>query len=395
MKILVLNSGSSTLKYQVINMNKYSVIVEGVCERIGQSESIIINKYNGKKEEIMANLPSHKEAIEFTLKIITDPTKGILNSFDEILAIGHRVVHGGSIFNKSVIVNKDILNEIKKLSDLAPLHNPSNALGIEICMELIPNVKNVAVFDTAFHQTIEPKAYMYGLPYEDYKELNVRKYGFHGISYKYISEEVEKLMGKDKKIIVCHLGNGASVCAIKNGISIDTSMGMTPLEGLMMGTRCGDIDPTCIFHIMKHRNLTVEELNERLNKKSGMLGIYGKSSDSRDIEQGVKLGEERAILTEDMYAYKVKSYIGSYMGALGGVDAIIFTAGIGENAAGLRGKICNGLEWLGLEFDKEVNQIRKNGIVELSKKDSKIKVYKIPTNEELMIAKETLSLMEM
>lgn len=259
-------------------------------------------------------------------------------------------------------------------------------------MKMMPRVPNIAVFDTAFHQTIKPEAYMYSLPYEDYSELKVRKYGFHGTSHQYIYSEVEKILGENKKVIVCHLGNGASVCAIKDGKSIDTSMGLTPLQGLMMGTRCGDIDPSCIFYIMKKRGLTLEEMDEILNKKSGMLGIFVKSSDSRDIEKAIEQGDKRAFLAEEMYAYRVRGYIGSYAAALGGVDVIVFTAGIGETATGLREKICSGFEYLGLEFDKEVNKIRKSGIVELSKENSRIKIYKIPTNEEYMIAKEVLSL---
>lgn len=392
MKILILNSGSSSLKYQIIDMNKDNVLIEGICERIGTKESFVAYKANGVKEQLSFDIPTHKEAIELVLELSKNAK--IFESMDEIDAIGHRVVHGGEAFNKSVIVNDEVLNKIKDLSDLAPLHNPANALGIEICMKIMPKKPNIAVFDTAFHQTIPPKAYMYALPYEDYQELNVRKYGFHGTSHKFISEEIEKIMGKNQKIIICHLGNGASVCAVKNGISLDTSMGLTPLQGLMMGTRCGDIDPSCIFYIMKERNLTSEEMYERLNKKSGMLGIFGKSSDSRDIENGVAEGDERAILTEDIYAYKVRGYIGAYAAALGGLDVIVFTAGIGENAAGLREKICSGFEYLGLDFDKEKNNVRKNGIVELSKENSKIKVFKIPTNEEYMIAKETYDLIK-
>lgn len=394
MKILILNSGSSSLKYQVIDMGNEYLMAEGICERIGLTESSITHKAHGNKEKIVSNMPTHKEAIEETLKILQDENIGILKSVEEIEAIGHRVVHGGEEFSQSVVIDNEVLNKIEKLSALAPLHNPANALGIKICMEIMPAKPNIAVFDTAFHQTIKPEAYLYPLPYEDYTELNVRKYGFHGTSYQFIAQEIEKLMGADKKIVVCHLGNGASVCAIKNGVSVDTSMGLTPLQGLMMGTRCGDIDPSCISYIMKKRGLTIEEMDERLNKKSGMLGIFGESSDSRDIENGASQGNERAILTEKMYAYRVKSYIGAYSAVLGGIDAIVFTAGIGENAAGLREKICRDFEYLGLDFDNESNNIRKNGIVELSKENSKIKVFKIPTNEEYMIAKEVYSLIK-
>ena len=396
MKILVLNSGSSSLKYQLINIEKEELIVEGICERIGQNNSsfVIKNPINDTKIVREVHMNNHRTAITMVLDEITKTDNVILESLEEIAAIGHRVVHGGEKFDSSRIVTQEILDEIKKLSTLAPLHNPANAEGIEICMEIFKGKPNVAVFDTAFHQTMKKEAYMYALPYEDYEELNVRKYGFHGTSHKFVAGEVEKIIGKDKKVIVCHLGNGASVCAVKNGVSVDTSMGLTPLQGLMMGTRCGDIDPAAIFYIMKERNLDFKQMDERLNKKSGMLGIFGKSSDSRDIEDGVKEGDHRAILTEDMYAYRVRAYIGAYVASMGGVDAIAFTAGIGENVAGLREKICQGLEYLGVEFDKEVNSVRKSGIVELSKDNSKVKVFKVPTNEELVIARDTYELIK-
>jgi len=392
MKILILNSGSSSLKYQIIDMDNGNLMIDGICERIGLDKSSITYKVKGTKEKISCHLPTHKEAIEETLKILKNENIGILHSIEDIEAIGHRVVHGGEKFIKSIVVDTTVLSKIENLSDLAPLHNPANILGIKICMEIMPNKPNIAVFDTAFHQTMKPEAYLYPIPYEDYTELNIRKYGFHGISYQFINEEVEKLIGTNKKIIVCHLGNGASICAIKNGISIDTSMGLTPLQGLMMGTRCGDIDPSCISYIMKKRNLSIEELDERLNKKSGMLGIFGESSDSRDIENAANQGNERAILTEKMYIYRIKSYIGAYSAILGGVDCIVFTAGIGENAINIREKICSDFEYLGLNFDNTANKIRKNGIIKLSKAESKVKVFKIPTNEEYMIAKEVAKL---
>lgn len=385
--ILVINSGSSSLKYQIIDMENLKVLIEGICERIGIGNSFISYTIDNKKEKKIIDVNTHKEALEEILHIIIK--NGVLRDFNDIDAIGHRVVHGGDLFTESVLIDEKVLEKIEKLSSLAPLHNPSNLSGIKTCMTIMPNKPNIAVFDTAFHQTISPKVFMYGLPYEDYQELRVRKYGFHGTSYKYIVKEVEKISKNNKKIIICHLGNGASVCAVKEGKSVDTSMGFTPLQGLMMGTRCGDIDPTSIFYIMKERGLSLEEAEKRLNKESGMLGIFGKSSDSRDIENAILEGDERAILTEEMYAYRVKSYIGSYAAALEGVDAIVFTGGIGENASGIREKICSGFEYLGLEFDKEINNIRKNGIVTLSKDNSKVKVYKIPTNEEYMIALDT------
>lgn len=392
MNILVINSGSSSLKYQIINMNNKKVLVEGICERIGMRDSFITYSIESNKEKKIVKINSHKEALESILDIIKN--ENILKNWDDIAGIGHRVVHGGDLFSESVTINEDVLEKIENLASLAPLHNPANLSGIKTCMLLMPNKPNIAVFDTAFHHSISPKVFMYGLPYEDYEELKVRKYGFHGTSYKYIVSEVEKLSKDNKKVIICHLGNGASMCAVKNGKSIDTSMGFTPLQGLMMGTRCGDIDPACMFYLMKKRNLNLDEIEERLNKKSGMLGIFGKSSDSRDVEKAILEGDERAILTEDIYAYRVRGYIGSYAAALGGVDTIVFTGGIGENAASLREKICDGFQYLGLEFDSESNRIRRSGIVTLSKDSSKVKVYKIPTNEEYMIAKDTYEIIK-
>ncbi|MBN1469822.1 MAG: acetate kinase [Fusobacteriaceae bacterium] len=393
MKILVLNCGSSSLKYQIIEMNTEKTLVEGICDRIGMENSTITFKNSDDKITKELRFSNHKDAITEVLSLIKDEKIGIIKDLSEIDAIGHRVVHGGENFRNSIVVTKEVLNEIKSLARLAPLHNPANAMGIEICMELIKDKPNIAVFDTAFHSTLSPEAFLYAIPYEDYEEFKIRKYGFHGISYMYISQEVEKLIGKNKKIIVCHLGNGASVCAIKDGKSIATSMGLTPLEGLMMGTRCGDIDPSCVFQIMKDRNLTVSEVEERLNKKSGMLGISGMSSDSRDIEKAASEGKERAILTENIYSYKIKKYIGAYSALMGGLDALVFTAGIGENAFRIREKVCEGLEYLGIEFNIDENNTRKSGIQELSKANSNIKVFKIPTQEEYMIAKEAKAIL--
>lgn len=397
MKILVLNSGSSSLKYQFIDVIKEEAIVEGICERIGIEGSVMTYKVPGKelKKVIEQDMPSHKEAISLVLDTLQDKEIGVISSAEDVDGIGHRVVHGGELFEKSVLVDERVIKELKSISALAPLHNPANILGIEICQELLKGKPNVAVFDTAFHQTMPEKAFMYPLPYQDYEELRVRKYGFHGTSHKFVSEQVREILGKDDaKVIVCHLGNGASVSAVHGDKCLDTSMGLTPLQGLMMGTRCGDIDPAAVLHIMKERGLTVKEMDNRLNKESGLLGIYGKSSDSRDIENGVAEGDKRAILAEDMFAYRVKSYIGAYAAVLGGVDAIAFTAGIGENAASMREKIASGLEYLGVEFDTEVNSVRKSGIVELSKKDSKVKVFKVPTNEELVIARDTYQIIK-
>ncbi len=397
LKILVLNSGSSSLKYQFIDITKEEAIVEGICERIGMEGSVMTYKVptKGVKKIIESDMPSHKEAISLVLSILQDSEIGVIASADDVDAIGHRVVHGGELFDKSVLVDERVIKELKTISALAPLHNPANILGIEICQELLEGKPNVAVFDTAFHQTMPEEAFMYALPYADYEELRVRKYGFHGTSHKFVSEAVRKELGKDDaKVIVCHLGNGASVAAIHGDKCLDTSMGLTPLQGLMMGTRCGDVDPAAVLHIMKERGLTIKEMDTRLNKESGLLGIFGKSSDSRDIEDGVAEGDKKAILAEEMFAYRVKSYIGAYTAVLGGVDAIAFTAGIGENAASIREKVTSGLEYLGIDFDKEVNNVRKPGIVELTREGSKVKVFKVPTNEELVIARDTHNLVK-
>ncbi len=397
LKILVLNSGSSSLKYQFIDITKEEAIVEGICERIGMEGSVMTYKVptKGVKKIIESDMPSHKEAISLVLSILQDSEIGVIASADDVDAIGHRVVHGGELFDKSVLVDERVIKELKTISALAPLHNPANILGIEICQELLEGKPNVAVFDTAFHQTMPEEAFMYALPYADYEELRVRKYGFHGTSHKFVSEAVRKELGKDDaKVIVCHLGNGASVAAIHGDKCLDTSMGLTPLQGLMMGTRCGDVDPAAVLHIMKERGLTIKEMDTRLNKESGLLGIFGKSSDSRDIEDGVAEGDKKAILAEEMFAYRVKSYIGAYTAVLGGVDAIAFTAGIGENAASIREKVTSGLEYLGIDFDKEVNNVRKPGIVELTREGSKVRVFKVPTNEELVIARDTHNLVK-
>jgi acetate kinase len=394
-KVLVLNSGSSSLKYQVIDMTTEEAVAEGICERIGMDASVMTYKANGTKKEILHDMPSHKEAIDLVLKTLQDKDSGVVKSVDEIDAIGHRVVHGGEKFDKSILITKDVIEAVKELSSLAPLHNPANILGIEVCMELMPGKPNVAVFDTAFHQTMSKDAFMYPLPYADYEELQVRKYGFHGTSHNYVSLEAAKLLKKDDaKIIVCHIGNGASISAVKAGKCIDTSMGLTPLQGLMMGTRCGDIDPAAVLYIMEKRGLTAKEMDARMNKQSGLLGIFGDSSDFRDILAGIEAGNEKAKLAFDMFVHRIKHYIGAYAAELGGVDAICFTAGIGENALPLREAICEGLEFLGIDFDKEENSKRKGGVQKLTKEGSKTKVYKIPTNEEYMIAKDTYSIVK-
>lgn len=398
MKILVINCGSSSLKYQLVNPESGEVFAKGLCERIGidgsKMEYEVVAKDFEKKLE--APMPTHKEALELVISHLTDKEIGVISSVDEVDAIGHRIVHGGEKFAKSVLLTEEVLKVVEENNDLAPLHNPANLMGIRTCMSLMPGKKNVGVFDTAFHQTMPAEAFMYALPYEDYTELKVRKYGFHGTSHLFVSETMREIMGNPEKsrIIVCHLGNGASISAVKDGKSIDTSMGLTPLQGLMMGTRCGDIDPAAVLFVKNKRNLTDAQIDDRMNKKSGILGIFGKSSDCRDLEDGVKAGDERAILGEKMFVYKIKSYIGAYAAAMGGVDAICFAGGIGENSGSIREKVLEGLEFLGIELDKEVNSVRKKGNVKLSTDNSKVLVYKIQTNEELVIARDTYRLVK-
>lgn len=398
MKVLVLNAGSSSLKYQLFNMETKDVLAKGICERIGVNggaEAEMTYKAEGVKKEIKHSMPSHKEAIKLMLDSLKDQETGVIKTIDEIDAIGHRVVHGGEYFDKSVLINTEVIKKIEDVSPLAPLHNPANLLGIEICQELMPSKPNVAVFDTAFHQTMPNYAYMYALPYEDYKDLKVRKYGFHGTSHKYVSGQAMELLGtKESKVIVCHLGNGSSVSAVKDGKCIETSMGLTPLQGLMMGTRCGDIDPAAVTFIMKKRNLTADEMDARMNKKSGILGIYEKNSDFRNVRDDYMAGDERASLTFNMLTYKIKQYIGNYAAVLGGIDAICFTGGIGENSAITREKICEGLEFLGIEIDKDTNNEieakRLDGNLLISK--GKVRVYRVNTDEEYVIAKDTYEL---
>lgn len=398
MKVLVINCGSSSLKYQLMNPETKEVFAKGLCERIGISGSKMEYEVPAKdfEKKLEIDMPSHKEALNYVIEHLTDKEIGVIASVDEVYAIGHRIVHGGEKFTESVLINDEVLKAIEENNELAPLHNPANLMGVRTCMELMPGKKNVAVFDTAFHQTLPDYAYTYALPYEDYTELKVRKYGFHGTSHLFVSERMREIMGNPEhsRIIVCHLGNGASMSAVKDGKSIDTSMGLTPLQGLMMGTRCGDIDPSAVLFIKDKRGLTDEQINDRLNKKSGILGVFGKSSDCRDLEDGVAAGEPRAILALNIFVYKIKSYIGAYAAAMGGVDAIVFTGGIGENAAGIREQTIEGLEFLGAKINKAVNSVRQKGDVKLSTEDSKVLIYKIPTNEELVIARDTYRLVK-
>lgn len=395
MKIFVLNCGSSSAKYQVFDSEVEEVLAKGLVERIGLEGSVLKHTPEGGEEVVIeTEIPTHSVAIKLILDALVDEEHGIIKDLAEIDAIGHRVVHGGERFIDSALITDDVLQGIEACSELAPLHNPPNISGIKACAELIPNTPQVAVFDTAFHQTLPKVAYIYGLPYELYLKYGIRRYGFHGTSHKYVAQQAAGMMNEhmtDLRIITCHLGNGASIAAIKYGKSIDTSMGFTPLEGLVMGTRSGEIDPAIIPFIMEKEHMTSHELDEYLNRKSGILGISGMSSDFRDLEAAAKDGDERSQLAIEIFAYKVKKYIGGYVAAMGGVDAIAFTAGLGENSPSMRDKICNGLEYLGTRIDAEKNQIRGKA-QEISVRRSNVKIFVIPTNEELVIARDTANI---
>ncbi|GAB6170187.1 acetate kinase [Clostridium carnis] len=397
MKTLVINCGSSSLKYQLIDMNTEESMVQGLIERIGIDGSLLTQKIEGKDKYVVTTpMKDHKDAIKLVLEALVDKEHGVINSMDEISAVGHRVVHGGEKYSKSVIITDEVLESIKECIVLAPLHNPPNIIGIEACKELMPNTPMVAVFDTAFHQTMPKEACICPLPYELYEKYGIRKYGFHGTSHKYVSNKVAEVMGKDikdLKIITCHLGNGCSITAIKGGKSIDTSMGFTPIAGVMMGTRSGSIDPSVIGFLIEEHGYNIKEVDELLNKKSGVLGISGVSSDFRDVIDAAEKGNERAQLALDIFHYKVRAQIAAYAGIMGGVDVIVFTAGIGENSSLTRKESLKGLEFLGFTLNEEKNSIRGE-IQEISNKDSKVKIYEIPTNEELMIARETAELVK-
>ena len=397
MKTLVINCGSSSLKYQLIDMATEKSMVQGLVERIGIEGSILTQKIEDRDKYII-NTPmkDHKDAIKLVLEALVDKENGIIKSMDEIGAVGHRVVHGGEKYSESVIITDEVIQSIKDCIILAPLHNPPNITGIEACQELMPNTPMVAVFDTAFHQTMPKEAYICPLPYELYEKYGIRKYGFHGTSHKYVANKVAKVMGKDiedLKIITCHLGNGCSIAAIKGGRSIDTSMGFTPVAGLMMGTRSGSIDPSVITFLIEEHGYTIEEVDDLLNKKSGVLGISGVSSDFRDVIAEADKGNIRAQLALDIFHYKVRAQIAAYAGIMGGVDAIVFTAGIGENSSLTRRESLKGLEFFGFTINEERNSIRGK-IQEISNDGSKVKVYQIPTNEELMIARDTAKLVK-
>lgn len=395
MNILVINCGSSSLKFQLINSESEGVLAKGLCERIGIDGKLTYQPEGGEKTTSDKAMPTHTEAIQFVIDALTDEKTGVVKSLDEINAVGHRVVHGGEKFASSVVIDDEVLKAIEECNDLAPLHNPANLIGINACRELMPGVPMVAVFDTAFHQTMPSKAYMYGLPYEYYEKYKVRRYGFHGTSHSFVSKRVAELVGKaydETKTIVCHLGNGASICAVENGKSVDTSMGLTPLEGLVMGTRSGDIDPAIMEFLAKKENLDIAGLMNVLNKKSGVYGLSNNlSSDFRDLSEAAADGNEIAELALDVFAYRVAKYVGSYTAAMNGVDNIVFTAGIGENSAIVRTMVCKYLGYLGIEIDEELNGKRGQAII-ISTPESKVKVLVVPTNEELAIARETVAL---
>ena len=394
MNVLVINCGSSSLKYQLINSDTEDVRAKGLCERIGIDGRLVYQKAGCDKEITEAAMPTHKEAIQMVLDALVNDKTGAIKSLSEVNAVGHRIVHGGEKFASSVVITDEVLEAVAQCNDLAPLHNPANLIGINACKELMPGVPMVAVFDTAFHQTMPEKAYLYGLPYEYYENYKVRRYGFHGTSHSFVSKETARFLGMDlenSKIIVCHLGNGASISAVKDGKCVDTSMGLTPLEGLVMGTRSGDIDPAIMEYIAKKENLDIAGVMNVLNKKSGLEGISGLSSDFRDLTAGAKEGNKRAIAAIEVFCYRVAKYVGSYVAAMNGVDAIAFTAGIGENVGLVREKVCSYLGYLGITLDAEANAKSGDNCV-ISAADSKVKVAVIPTNEELAICRETVAL---
>ena len=393
MKILVINAGSSSLKYRLFEMETESVLAKGVADRIGIGNSFL--KHTGKKETVIEkDLPTHEEAIKVVLDVLTDPEYGVIKSADEIAAVGHRVVAGGEYFTESALVPADTRERIRDIIELAPLHMPACLMGIDACRKVMNNVPHVLVFDTSFHSTMPDVAKLYGIDYDDYKEFKIRRYGAHGISHQYVSEEAAKIVGKkDFNLIVCHLGNGASLSAVKNGKCIDTTMGFTPLEGLIMGTRSGDIDPSVVQYLTHKKGWDVSQAISYLNKNCGVKGISGVSSDFRDLTAAAKAGNKRAELAIDMFAYRVKKYIGAYAAAMDGVDMIAFTAGIGENTPEVRERVLDGMSYLGIKYDEKLNYDCPRGeVVRLSSPESKVLVYVIPTNEELVIARETLRL---
>ncbi len=397
MKILVLNCGSSSIKYKLFDMDSQSVIAQGGIEKIGLPDSFLkLTLPNGEKKILEKNIPEHTVGVEFILDTLVSAEYGAIQSVDEINAVGHRMVHGGEKFSESVLLTPEVLEAFTACNDLAPLHNPANLKGVRAIEAILPNVPQIGVFDTAFHQTMPDYAYMYAVPYELYQKYGVRRYGFHGTSHRYVSKRVCEFLGESaegKKIITCHIGNGGSISAIQDGKCMDTSMGLTPLEGLMMGTRSGDIDGGAISFIMEKEGLDAAGISNLLNKKSGILGVFGESSDMRDLDTAAKAGNPRAILAEKMYFYRIKKYIGSYAAALGGVDTIVFTGGVGENQSSARWESCKGLEFMGVKLDADKNNAIHGEEAVISTPDSKVKVVVIPTDEELMIASDTLAIL--
>ena len=398
MNILVINCGSSSLKFQLINAESEEVLAKGLCERIGIDGRLTYQPAGGEKEISEKAMPTHTEAIQFVIDALTNEKTGVVKSLSEIEAVGHRIVHGGEKFASSVVITEEVKKAVEECNDLAPLHNPANLIGVEACEKLMPGTPMVAVFDTAFHQTMPEKAYMYGLPYEYYEKYKVRRYGFHGTSHSYVSKKAAEVMGKaydEVKTIVCHLGNGASVSAVLNGKSVDTSMGLTPLEGLVMGTRSGDIDPAIMEFIAQKENLDIEGIMNVLNKKSGVFGLSGGiSSDFRDLTGAMAEGDKKAKIALEVFAYRVAKYIGAYAAAMNGVDDIVFTAGIGENVSYVREQVCSYLGYLGVELDPDANEKFRGEKGEITKPGCKVRVFVIPTNEELAIARETLALVK-
>jgi acetate kinase len=394
MNILVINCGSSSLKFQLINSDTEAVLAKGLCERIGIDGRLVYQPEGGEKEKTDAAMPTHKEAIQMVLEALMNPKTGVIKSLDEVGAVGHRIVHGGEKFSSSTIITDEVMKAVEECNDLAPLHNPANIIGIEACQALMPNTPMVGVFDTAFHQTMPEEAYMYGLPYKYYEKYKVRRYGFHGTSHSFVSKRTAEYLGKpleSLKTIVCHLGNGSSICAVNGGKSVDTSMGLTPLEGVMMGTRSGCIDPAIMEFIAKKENLDIDGVMNVLNKESGVYGVSGLSSDFRDLEEAAEKGDKKAKLAREAFCYQVAKYVGAYAAAMNGVDAIVFTAGVGENDGVVRQHVCKYLGYLGLEYDEASTNVRGKEAV-ISTPSSKVKALLIPTNEELAISRETLAL---
>ena len=394
MKILIVNAGSSSLKYQLIDMDNEATIAQGLIERIGIEGGKLTQKVNGVKRVIMSDMKDHLDAVAMMIQVLTDIDYGVITSMDEVGAVGHRVVQGGELFTASAVINDEVIAAIEKNVQLAPLHNPANLMGIYACQKIMPKTPMVAVFDTAFHQTMPPKSYLYGVPMEYYERLRVRRYGFHGTSHRYVSQRAAVILGRpieELRLVTCHLGNGSSMAAVQFGKSVDTSMGMTPLEGVIMGTRSGNVDPAVLQFIMNHENLDINEMLDILNKKSGFLGISGISSDMRDVEEAAAKGDRNSQISIDMLYQGIKKYIAAYAAVMGGVDAVIFTAGIGENGWELREGVLENMEFLGIKFDKEKNKVRGKEI-EISTPDSKVKVLVVPTNEEIVIARDTLEL---